>query len=408
MESLENFVNYLRTNKYNDAMGNVLAVKREFITMLQHLGTNVGTTSYKNLQAAITLAEEGHLRSLIKHKVDAITEYEQLKEDFKKVPIQSPSLFSSKTSDRGMQSPLDTGMDANNLQMQQSPRKMHSPARMRNLSPMKNHSPMKNNPQPTIHSPTRVLSPIKGMGTPKNNHHTGNPGFDSDRIRQQEEEIHNLRNRLSMIASQRLHDGNTSIADLSDDMRPSKVAEQFSEMYDNEFTDAFQELTSLNMQDEKVVKHLNKVLKAAYELTKPSSEAQLNGIMVALTHPQGEGNNIPDKSMEDLLRFARETQRRGAKFALDSLRKDFFDKHGEYLTSHCLKVFALRCVDLTWYCNVQHPKLLLEWEREGDILKDYLKPYTRSGHTIDYQVWPTLFLHKDGPVLLKGIVQPKS
>lgn len=48
--------------------------------------------------------------------------------------------------------------------------------------------------------------------------------------------------RLSSIAGSRLKDGNPIIADLSDDNRPLKIAERFSEIYDNEWTDAFDNL----------------------------------------------------------------------------------------------------------------------------------------------------------------------
>lgn len=49
--------------------------------------------------------------------------------------------------------------------------------------------------------------------------------------------------RLSAMAGAKLTDGNANIADLSDKNRPTKLAEQFSELYDNEWTDAFGNLT---------------------------------------------------------------------------------------------------------------------------------------------------------------------
>jgi hypothetical protein len=45
------------------------------------------------------------------------------------------------------------------------------------------------------------------------------------------------------MASANLTDGNPNIADLSDENRPTRLAEQFSELYDNEWTDAFGLLT---------------------------------------------------------------------------------------------------------------------------------------------------------------------
>ncbi|KAH3737728.1 uncharacterized protein LOC127851702 [Dreissena polymorpha] len=45
--------------------------------------------------------------------------------------------------------------------------------------------------------------------------------------------------RLSAMMSTKLRDNNPNIADLSDQFRPTKLGEQFSELYDNEWTDAF-------------------------------------------------------------------------------------------------------------------------------------------------------------------------
>jgi hypothetical protein len=48
--------------------------------------------------------------------------------------------------------------------------------------------------------------------------------------------------RVSALASAKLTDGNANIADLSDEHRPTKLAEQFSQLYDNEWTDAFESI----------------------------------------------------------------------------------------------------------------------------------------------------------------------
>lgn len=43
---------------------------------------------------------------------------------------------------------------------------------------------------------------------------------------------------------QKLTDNNPNIADLSDKNRPTKLAERYSELYDNQWTDAFEVLFS--------------------------------------------------------------------------------------------------------------------------------------------------------------------
>lgn len=55
--------------------------------------------------------------------------------------------------------------------------------------------------------------------------------------------------RLSKVAGAQLTYKNSNIADLSDTKRPTKLAEVYSEIYDNEWTDAFENLNVENDKD---------------------------------------------------------------------------------------------------------------------------------------------------------------
>lgn len=59
--------------------------------------------------------------------------------------------------------------------------------------------------------------------------------------------------RLSKLAGTKLTHGNADITDLSDENRPVKIAEKFSELYDNEWTDALEELISLTSSEERAI-----------------------------------------------------------------------------------------------------------------------------------------------------------
>lgn len=75
--------------------------------------------------------------------------------------------------------------------------------------------------------------------------------------------------RISEIAGARLKSNNPAIADLSDQNRPSKLAEKFSELYDNEWTDATEELKGLIKSKEKSEEEMEIiVIKLFYEITK--------------------------------------------------------------------------------------------------------------------------------------------
>lgn len=53
--------------------------------------------------------------------------------------------------------------------------------------------------------------------------------------------------RLSKMVGDKIRDGNPDITDLSDPNRPTEIGKNFSELYDNEWSDAFEEM---NLKDD--------------------------------------------------------------------------------------------------------------------------------------------------------------
>jgi hypothetical protein len=66
--------------------------------------------------------------------------------------------------------------------------------------------------------------------------------------------------RLSSFASRQLLEGNPNIADLSDPNRPTKLCEKFNNVYDNEWSDAFEELQEDKNEDEIVTILMNLII----------------------------------------------------------------------------------------------------------------------------------------------------
>ena len=67
--------------------------------------------------------------------------------------------------------------------------------------------------------------------------------------------------RLSKLSSQDLASGNENVVDLSNENRPVKLGERYSELYDNEWTDAFEVLTSdLSYDDKAAIQKLIEIL----------------------------------------------------------------------------------------------------------------------------------------------------
>ncbi|XP_052794074.1 uncharacterized protein LOC128227500 [Mya arenaria] len=73
--------------------------------------------------------------------------------------------------------------------------------------------------------------------------------------------------RLSSLASSKLRDNNPNITDLSDQNRPTKIAEKMSELYDNEWTEAFDSLEQ-SMDETDIIKSLFGVLKEVFKTCK--------------------------------------------------------------------------------------------------------------------------------------------
>ena len=74
-----------------------------------------------------------------------------------------------------------------------------------------------------------------------------------------DEFIHNC--RLSKEMGEKLNQNNTGITDLSDPNRATKIAEKYNNLYDNDWTDALEDLTDKNLDEETGVRFLLEIIK---------------------------------------------------------------------------------------------------------------------------------------------------
>lgn len=66
--------------------------------------------------------------------------------------------------------------------------------------------------------------------------------------------------RLSRAMGDKLTDNNPNIADLSDKNRPTKISERYQELYDNQWTDAFEIIDETLRGEEKTIQVLKEIL----------------------------------------------------------------------------------------------------------------------------------------------------
>ncbi|KAK3602811.1 hypothetical protein CHS0354_026362 [Potamilus streckersoni] len=216
--------------------------------------------------------------------------------------------------------------------------------------------------------------------------------------------------RLSRHMGQQMSEGNPNITDLSDKNRPSKLGERYSELYDNEWTDAFECLTDkfyMDIDDKSGIEILRKILLESYKSAFTFSLSQMKEAEYKLS---GSSKEVSPECKR-LLKEARKHVdiKRADSLLADvvegSLRK-VIDRR--YLNETKVQEFASECVQLCWLMAIQDPPVVLAEDPVHGSRFDtnIYKHYTNSGDTFDYIVWPALLLHKGGPLLTKGVAQP--
>jgi len=62
------------------------------------------------------------------------------------------------------------------------------------------------------------------------------------------------------MAGEKLTSGNPNLTDLSDGFRPTQLGDMYIQLYDNEWTDAFEELVDHKQSDRKAIRTLETIL----------------------------------------------------------------------------------------------------------------------------------------------------
>ncbi|XP_060604673.1 protein Daple-like isoform X2 [Ruditapes philippinarum] len=249
----------------------------------------------------------------------------------------------------------------------------------------------------------------------------------SEENRKLQNDVHEVRNRLSTLAGHKMTKDNPNIADLSDNYRPTNIAEQFREVYDNEWTQAYEELDQHYRNDEtriidsllsilknieafcvEVSSHQFASLKSAIEneLTYPKYKLE-NGTVMAGKHRAEMSSS--QKDIED--KFLKDLRKSLGILSTGPLAQIFHEVHmkkqlGAEFSSAGLKTFIVQSVKLVWMMKMQTPPMAFIWaEPKQNVDKNRFTFYTRRGDVIKQCIWPALALHKNGPLMSKGIVQ---
>ncbi|XP_060065893.1 uncharacterized protein LOC132546199 [Ylistrum balloti] len=233
---------------------------------------------------------------------------------------------------------------------------------------------------------------------------------------------------LSADVRNNLSHNNPAITDLSDPMRPMKIAEKISELYDREWSDALEILEDY-MDEQKAIKVLLDIVADVFTTFEDIGDSQADFIS-SLELPLA----VPD--IDDLQDTARSSLLENG--MLPALPREVIRQLRHYRLANCQAVCPLlyevmksrlqsvyrmdgkiieACKDFIeytvkyiWMMRVQDPPLHIKWEFfHGEKFDhDRLRTYTKGGDSLNYMVWPILYLYKGGPILAKGVAQGMS
>ncbi|VDI74532.1 Hypothetical predicted protein, partial [Mytilus galloprovincialis] len=238
-----------------------------------------------------------------------------------------------------------------------------------------------------------------------------------------------LQTRLSSVAGEKLTKGNPAITDLGDPDRPMKIGEKYGELYDNEWTDAMENIKTVKQYyhglkdseiEEIIIHHLHRLLKCCYYDCLDRSDQQIRSLgkafaetmCMSLTSDE-DFVNLPVCKEASAFRKDKSKEFANVLYQNKSLCKNAIDdwkykfKNINVMQLLLTSEFFEKCVHLCWSMVIQDPKMYLDEDLTPNTPfdKNTYKEFVRSGDRVAYVVWPALFLHKDGPLLFKGVVQ---
>lgn len=200
-------------------------------------------------------------------------------------------------------------------------------------------------------------------------------------------------------------EGRFAILDLSDPIRPQKVSEMFNELYDNQWTEAFEWLVSQaktadDRSDRVVTKQLLDTLMGCYKYCSQEAEAQRKNIMTALTFHSGNQGDEATMLAQDTRRKLGDFIKSVAPEVVSFLKRKYPFKE----VNTALRNYEDRCLECCWYACIQNPPLHL-FTDFSLFDENCHRGYQTPGDLVDYVVWPAIYIERNGALLSKAVVE---
>lgn len=238
-----------------------------------------------------------------------------------------------------------------------------------------------------------------------------------NQLEEKEKRIEELTTRLSRIASQQLTQGNPNITDLSDGNRPTKLGERFSQVYDDQWSEAFEALKTGGKQEKDIVTELVYIVQSIYgfmqksvgelmqKLASETSKVIMCPFQSTALQP-ASSREVPLNGTEGIIRDLVKIQ---GHHALKSVQEKFKEKNNTLGEDKRIAKYVEILSELIWYMVIQDPPMVLKFIRNGEKMdkEGPFKPYSKTGSVAEVCVWPALFLHEGGPLIARGYALPQ-
>ncbi|KAL3878814.1 hypothetical protein ACJMK2_031142 [Sinanodonta woodiana] len=208
-----------------------------------------------------------------------------------------------------------------------------------------------------------------------------------------------------------LRQGNQNIAVLSDPNRPTKLAERFSELYSNEYTDAFEFLQEQGHAEEHIVYDLLRIVRYVYNYCRQRTSDELtkriyNVLQERMPSKEFTVDDKEDKMVKGLAAKKLKMDAPCLKMAVceSFAQKEFWNLIPKEIDpqNEKLVTYVWNCVNIVWLMCVQDPPISMSWVEKGDIFDtSRYRAYTKHGTIVDFCVWPLVLLADSGPLLTK-------
>ncbi|XP_063438679.1 uncharacterized protein LOC134719619 [Mytilus trossulus] len=205
----------------------------------------------------------------------------------------------------------------------------------------------------------------------------------------------------------------TNVSYLPDLIRPSKIATKLQDLYESDYADILEAIVGKGRDNSKSEEFLLQILHVAYDECRKQAHAQINTITQAL-HPTCGIDGIETSLPSDVVKPLIEYRRKNALQYLPRLIKSFVETLPNMVDISNAQLldctsFIEKSIECCWLMCVTEPPMFLkfEWNKSEQIDLDQLDIEGGDGRNVDSMRWPPLYLHENGPLMNKGVVNAK-